>query len=334
MPTLIGAAVACLGGLSMGSSAWTLKAIRRYRYYHLLLVSTSIGLIGLPWAVTLAAYPPARWLALPWRALALANLFSVGWGVANVLCMVAFVRIGVALTGGILTGLGMALGVIVPMVFRGSGLFSGAPGLGTPAGYLAVAAVGLLLVGVTLATASGLVRERGASRRTGMSGGLLMAAGAGVLSAFPNFAFAYGQGPILHAVGAQSAEPLSSFPAWAFGMLGGALVNLFYAAAMVGRHRQWLAMRSPRDAAISAIGGLQFALAFVLLGQGSLMLGALGASVGWGIYQVAQMLGGQAVGLLSGEWTGAPTSARRIMLAAVGVLAAAAGVLAYANTVQ
>ena len=58
-----------------------------------------------------------------------ANLFALAWGVANILCGLCFVRIGIALTGGILTGLGVSVGVTLPMIVKGSGLFSEAPSL-------------------------------------------------------------------------------------------------------------------------------------------------------------------------------------------------------------
>ena len=47
---------------------------------------------------------------MPVKTLVVANLWAAAWGVANVLCGLCFVRIGVALTGAILTGLGVSLG--------------------------------------------------------------------------------------------------------------------------------------------------------------------------------------------------------------------------------
>ena len=58
----------------------------------------------------------------------------------------------------------------------------------------------------------------------------------------------------------------------------------------------------------------------MLLGIGSLKLGALGASVGWGIYQAMQIIGGQAVGFLSGEWREVHGKPRNQMCAAIAVL--------------
>ncbi len=340
MGPVAGALLAALGGLCIGSGSWTLKEMRRYRFEHWLLVGMSVGLVILPWSIMLGVYPDALAAIgrIPRGNLLLSNLFSMGWGVANVLCALCFVRIGVALTGGILGGLGMAMGVLVPMLFRGSGLFSRAPGPGSPAGLAALGAVGLLVAGAGLCLAAGLLRERpagaGGERSPGFRAGLALAALAGVLSSFPNFAFAYGQDAIIAAIhrGAPGSDPLSTVPVWAVGMMGGALVNLAYAALLVHRGRGWRLLAAPRDLGIAMVGGSLFIVAFGLMGQGALLMGPLGASAGWGIYQVGQILGGQAVGLAYGEWRGADPKACRLMAGGVTVLIAAAGLLAWANS--
>lgn len=338
--TLLGALMALLGGLSMGSGAWTLKATRRCRFENWLFGGMLMGLVVLPWTVTLIAFPGAISAAsrIPTASLALSNLFALGWGAANILCAVAFTRIGVALTGSIVGGLGMAMGVLVPMVFKGSGLFASAPDLGSSAGVWVIAAVVMLLGGVALAARAGLGREAHAAARSGETAvgfraGLLMAIAAGILSSFPNFAFAYGQDAILRGIGAGQHDVCAAFPVWAFGMAGGAAANLGYAAWLLTTGRTWRLFASgARDLPIIALGGLHFAAALALLGLGSLMLGALGASVGWGVYQAAQIAGGQGVGFISGEWRGAPAGPRRLMACAIALLGLAVAALALANS--
>ena len=78
--------------------------------------------------------------------------------------------------------------------------------------------------------------------------------------------------------------------------------------------------------------GLNMALGVVLMGKGMVMLGALGASVGFGIQQASQMLGGQAVGFISGEWKGVLGIPRFRMYAAIGVLILAAVIMAFGNS--
>ena len=79
---------------------------------------------------------------------------------ANVLFALCTVRIGVALTIAILSGLGASVAVATPLVFKGTGLFKDAPGITSPAGLTILAGVGVMLLGVVLASMAGFGRER------------------------------------------------------------------------------------------------------------------------------------------------------------------------------
>jgi hypothetical protein len=51
-----------------------------------------------------------------------------------------------------------------------------------------------------------------------------------------------------------------------------------------------------------------------------LLLGILGASVGWGIAQGSIILGGQLLGFASGEWRGVAGKPRHYIYTAIAVL--------------
>jgi hypothetical protein len=57
MATLLGACVVGLAGILMGSGAWPMKIMRRYQFEHWWFVANLVGLIILPWVVTLALVP-------------------------------------------------------------------------------------------------------------------------------------------------------------------------------------------------------------------------------------------------------------------------------------
>jgi L-rhamnose-H+ transport protein len=340
MTPLWGGLAVALGGLFMGSGVWTLKALKKLQFEHWLFIFVLVALIIMPWGVTLAACPNAMaaLATVPGGVLLKANVFAFGWGIANVLCGLCFVRIGVALTGGILGGLGMALGVTVPMVFKASGLFEKAPSLGSAAGLTVLGGVAVMLGGVVLVAFAGFGRERVLKSRQvtsgSFSGGLIMVIIAGLLSTGPNFAFAYSQGPIVQAMKSQGAgDSAAMFAVWAVGMLAGALVNLGFGAYLMTRNDTWKLLRAaPGETLLPALMGVQFCVAIWLLGAGNLGLGVLGASVGWGIYQAMQIIGNQGVGFLSGEWAGVGGTPYRQMVAAIVVLLVAASIMAYGNS--
>ena len=402
--TLLGALVVAAAGLIMGSSAWPYKLMRKYRFEHWWFVSGVTGLVVLPWAIAMAGchHPWQALRTLPLSAIVLGNLFALGWGIANVLCGLCYYRIGVALTGALLAGLGSSAGAIVPMVFKGSGRFHDAPDVGSPAGVAVLVGVAVLLVGVVFASLAGFGRDRvlkGLQQTTGgFLGGLVMAAIAGVLSSFMAFVFVYSQGPIVAhfsdiepnqtitiTVGAQkqkctvahdgialidgvgqiplggvsaavaaeritaslrSARPSdpaevrvetgsisATFAVFAIGLVAGALLNIGYAAHLLNRNRSWRVLaQSWTEFVLAIVIGINFSLAVTLMGKGMLLLGALGASVGWGIQQAMQMTGGQLLGFVSGEWRGVQGTPRLQMYLAILLLIAAGVLLAYGNT--
>ncbi|MGD0896595.1 MAG: L-rhamnose/proton symporter RhaT [Thermoguttaceae bacterium] len=407
LTTILGALVVAAAGLVMGSGAWPYKLMRKFQFEHWWFVGMLVGLVVMPWTIVLLGCPDAfqALSSVPVSAIVLGNLFSLGWGVANVLCGLCYVRIGVALTGAILAGLGVSVGAIVPLVFKGSGLFRDAADLGSPAGIAVLAGVGVMLVGVVVASIAGFGRDRALQKSRaiggGFLGGLIMTVVAGVLSSFMAFVFVYSQGPIVaqfsrvapeqtiqvaiegreelsgdRRVGGNGAIAIGSlgsvqvggisaaaaaerikerlaehrlggppsvrvetgsipatFAVFAVGLLAGALVNVGYAAYLLTRNQSWnVFAESGRELVLAIVIGVNFSLAVALMGKGMLLLGALGASIGFGIQQAMQMTGAQALGFVSGEWRGVEGKPRVQMYVAIAILIAAASILAYGNT--
>lgn len=83
---------------------------------------------------------------------------------------------------------------------------------------------------------------------------------------------------------------------------------------------------------LAVIIGLNLTAGVALMGNGMLMVGALGASVGFGIQQASQMLGGQCVGFASGEWRGVRGLPRVRMCLAIALLIVAAIIMAIGNS--
>jgi hypothetical protein len=215
MEMFLGVLVVAAAGLCMGSCVWPMKLMHKFQFEHWWFLAMLTGLVIVPWTITLAAFPNvfAAYRDVPISVLITSNLFAVSWGIANVLFGLCVVRIGVALSGAILTGLGASVAVTVPLIFKGSGLFQGAPGVTSPAGLTVLAGVGVMLIGVILASLAGFGRDRELKKLQQASGkflvGLIMTIVAGVTSAGIMLAFVYGQGPIVARVSVlQSGKPV------------------------------------------------------------------------------------------------------------------------------
>ena len=295
---LLGVLVVACAGLLIGSGAWPMKKMRLFQFEHWWFIGMLTGLIIIPWLVTLFLCPRfgEAYASVPASTLIKSNLWAAGWGIANVLCGICFVRIGVALTGAILTGLGVSLGVTLPMVVKGSGLFKDAANINSPAGIAVLVGVAVMLVGVLFASAAGFGRDRALQKQQQRSGsflgGLIMTVLAGILSCGISLAFVYAQGPIVAAMKARGAGEIpANFSVWAVALLGGSLINIIYPAWVMTTKKSWgVLATSWKELVLSLIIGINMALGIVLMGNGMLLLGALGASVGFGIQQAAQML--------------------------------------------
>jgi L-rhamnose-H+ transport protein len=345
---LSGVAVTALAGLIMGTSPWPLKLMRRFQYEHFGFVSMLMALVILPWSITLL-YCPEPFAALgevDRGVLLTANLFAFCWGIAQILAMICFVRIGVSLTYGILCSVGAAVGVILPMVVKASGIFKEAPDLLSMPGTIVMLGTAIMLVGVVLASLAGAGRERsknaaaGSSlegkRTGGFALGLVMVVVAGALSVGWGCAFTYSQDTIIAAMkGHGAAEFPASIAVWAVGLIGAAIPNVLYPAILMTRNRSWgLLARHPIELLLSIIYGILFFAPSALLGKGMLLLGALGASLGWGLVQGTLILGGQLLGFVTGEWRGVVGTPRRQIYAAIVLLIVAMTVMACAKAVS
>jgi hypothetical protein len=262
----------------------------------------------------------------------------LAWGIANVLFGISVTRIGASLSMAILTGIGASLGVTLPMILKGSGLFAAAPSILSMPGAVVLTGVAVMLVGVLLCARSGRLRESSESGSKAPHGSyainMLIITLCGVLSAGISFTFIFSQDEIVRAAVAKGAGPLAANAAvWAIALVAGMLVNIIYPAILITREGSWAQfVRYPGQILLSAMIGIQFFTGVLLMGQGMLALGVLGASVGFGMSQGMQIVVGQILGFVSGEWRGAPPQARKLIFTAIALLLTAAFILALANT--
>jgi L-rhamnose-H+ transport protein len=337
----LGLLIVVIAGLCIGIAPLPLKQMRQFKYEQWAFVGMLTGLIVIPWMVTLIACPDAlgAFRQVGTGILLKANLFSICWGIANILYLQCMVRIGVSLTSGIVGGMTVALGVVIPLVFKGTGAFQNAPSIDSFAGVVVLVGAAVMLTGVVLASIAGLGRERALSTGPrdggGFAGGLVMAIFAGFLGSGISFAFVYSQGPILEAMRSRGAGDIpANVSVWAAGLLGGALANVLYPAYLMTKRKSWIVLgENPREALLAAILGTAFITGFSLMGKGMVLLGVLGASVGFGVQQSVQMLGNQVVGFATGEWRGATGSAPKQIYAALAVLVIAIVILSFGNAV-
>jgi len=347
MEILIGFVLVILAGLGTGTAAWPLKKIKDFHFEQYLFVFAFTGLFLFPWIIVLLYVPDLVSVitGVGLKPLLISNILSISWGVANVLYIVCVMKIGAALTGAVLSALGMSVGMIMPMLLKGSGLFRHDPDLMSKPGILISIGILIIIAGIILVSISGFEREKVINARnklviTGQPSGsflngLVLVVLAGVLSCGLSLAFVYSQGPVIEAVRLQGAgEVTANITVWALGIFGGALVNIFYAVYLMAKKGTWNLLFSRKDELLyGSLIGLQFFISIVLMGRGMVFLGVLGASVGFGIQQSMQVVGNQLVGFVGGEWKGVVGKPRRLMYIGLGIILIAVIVFSYSNTI-
>lgn len=348
MEIAIGLMLVVLAGLGTGTVAWPMKKIKELRFEQYMFVFMFTAIIFCPWLVVLFNIPSTGKIIndVGLRSLVISNLLSICWGVANVLYLVCVVRIGAALTGAILSAAGMSIGVIIPMIFKGSGLFNNAPNIFSTAGIVVLVGLLVIIAGIALVSIAGFGREKvlkeqqgttvaGNQASGGFLQGLLLVIFAGFLSSGLSLSFVYSQGPVIEAAKKQGAGDMTAnFTVWAFCALGGGLVNVLYAVYLMAKNNSWKKLFERKEELVyGTIIGLQFIGSIILLGRGMLLLGALGASVGFAIQQSLQVVGNQLVGFAGGEWKGIYGRPRKNMYAAIGIILVAVIILAASNAI-
>jgi L-rhamnose-H+ transport protein len=228
------------------------------------------------------------------------------------------------------------------MIFKASGIFSESPDLMSKAGLTVLAGVVVIIIGIFFASLAGFEREKSAQignqdksqTKSGNFGiGLIMVIISGILSAGWGFAFAYSQGPITEIL---NKHGVAGFPSkiivWALVLFGAALINVIYPAYLLTVNKTWsIITKHGKEIILSVSYGLLFFIPSALLGKGMLLLGVLGASVGWGIAQVSIILGGQILGFASGEWRGVTGKPMRYIFTAIAVLLLSMMILTLGN---
>lgn len=334
--SLIGSGLAVTAGLFVGLSFVPLKFMRRYQFEHWSSFNALNAQVLMPWALALA-FCPHLWEALrqvPVSAYLKANFCSLAWGLANVLCGLCLVRIGVSLTMGILTGVGLPIGILLPMVLKGSGQFADAPSLLSPLGLALAGLTAILVFSVALMAQAGFEREKaqtGALPGQGsFKAGLWMAVAAGFLQTGLSFAFVYSQGPLMASLRLHGATESGAIAAvWAVTLPGCALVNIGIPLYLMIVRRTARTFLTPGDFVLTILMAALFVVCLLCMGNGMRLMGALGASLGFGLYQGFQTLSSQAVGVFSGEWRHAGRRPLLRMTAAVFLLLAAVSAMAF-----
>lgn len=326
-----------VGGVLNGSFAAPMKRLSAWQWENIWLVYSVVGLLIVPWLITVATIPHLGGVLQQCSAAELVKigLFGFAWGIGGLLFGQGISRVGLALGYAIILGITSSFGGLVPMAILHSDQLVARQGLALIAGTV------VMTVGLVFFAVAGRRREReqasgdAASNKAGFGTGLVICILSGIFSSMLTFAFVFGDKLQNLSSQAGATSAMSGNAIWAIGVSCGFLPNAAYCIYLLNKNRTWgvFVEKSPATAFAmgSALMGLLWYSGLVVYGMGTAAMGTLGKIVGWPVFMSVDILAGIAWGFLGGEWKGASRTALRYCLIGIVILFLAIGVISWGN---
>jgi L-rhamnose-H+ transport protein len=320
----LGLGIVMFSGVLTASFPIPMKFSRAWKWENTWLVYATLALVVIPMLLADWAVPHlfSFYASLPARDLVLPLLFGFGWGIAQVTFGLSIASVGMAMSFAIVIGMSALLGSVIPLaVFHPAAL-------GGRTGAIFAVSAALLVCGLIFYARAGHERETG-SAAAGTTGGrflkgLLLCIFTGLFGAMINLGFVFGgriaEQAMLRGVSAERA----TLSVWAVVLGAGYIPNAVYTLYLLRKNRSAGAFRK------SFIGESLLALAAAVFwlfgmlgyGMGAAAMGAYGNSIGFAVCMSVLLLWSSVLGLVSGEWRGAPLRAKSRMAAGVVFIAA------------
>lgn len=321
LSVILNIALLILAGVMMGCSIVPMKYATKWKWENIWVLYVGFGQVVFPLILVMCTVPEAGevFSRANGHALTSAILFGLGWGVGNVLGGIGYAMLGVGLGLSVVLGLTASMGSLIPLAV----LFPSK--LTSPAVLTLYVAVGIMLVGLTLSSQAGRIRQEAHSSREISNNadiksfgkgkfrtGLIVCITAGVLSSMLNLSFAFGDDIRLTALhlGASAVGAVNTL--WLPILIAGFFPTLFYCAYLLSKDASWPAFIAPGVGSHWGMAVLMAALfigALSLYGIGSVRLGVMGPILAFPIFMSTVVLTGNTAGLITKEWQGAPRGA-------------------------
>jgi len=337
---LIGSSLAIVSGVMNGSFTVPMRFLGRWEWENVWSLFILSSCLLLP-AVILAAIAPQSWTVLahaPQHAIWIAIGTGFAWGFGAIMFGQSVSAIGISLANTLVLAISSALGSLLPMLLLApEKIFSST-------GKMIMAGVIIEIIGIALCGVAGREREkkigvegeRGdlVGRARPLSVALLLAMGAGVLSAVFNIGFALAKPITDFARSAGLSEFSSTNLIWWLMLGSGSIANLIFCGYLLFKNRSMAKFRQPGAVRLYSLAGLMAALwggSIFVYGAAAPRLGALGPSIGWPLSLATGLLLANVIGIGLGEWRRVPKGAQKLMYSGILVLIVAIVVLSRAN---
>src|SRR5579864_4785693 len=331
----IGLTAVVWAGTLQGLFAVPMKYVRRWNYENIWLIFSLVGMVFLPWMLTVATVPHLvkAYSLTPMPVLARIAGCGLCWGIGSALAGLGMNLLGIGLGMAIILGLSASLGSLIPL------LILSPQQLHTSQGRTYLVGTAIMLVGIAVCARAGMLRD--AARNRGESAphrsffaGFLVCCLSGLFSSALNFSYAFGGDALnrAHALGA--TQQWSTGVVTALAVSGGFISNLVYCSYLL-RKNGTLGRFTGEGAGTGWVCGALMGL-FWFGGQslyaiGIAWMGQLGVVIGWPLLMGMIIVTSNAAGVMTGEWNGISAVTKRFLAFGMMIILTALGVLAMAQ---
>ena len=322
-----GLALAVLSGLMNGTFTLPMRYLGRWSWENVWALFILISCILMPFVIaeTTVSNLEEVLQQAPTRAIVLAVVCGFAWGFGAVMFGQGVSAIGISLGNTFVLAISSSLGSFLPILVLDSGkLFE-------RQGEVIMAGTAIAIAGIAFCGYAGKLKERSQMNenvRQEMVGkarpfwiGLLLCAGAGVLSAVFNIGYSSAQGIVQSAVRLGDSAFAGSNIVWLLMLTGGAIANLGFCVYLFRKNKSWAKYTQPKSTSLyglTLLMGLLWGGSIFVYGSAAPKLGRLGPAIGWPLSLSVGLLTANLCGIFAGEWRFSRTIERAFM--GVGLL--------------
>lgn len=235
---------------------------------------------------------------------------GAAWGLSAIGFSKGIDKIGMSLVYGISMGISTIVGAVTPMAMGGE-LTKSLPFW-----------LGLLmtLLGVITVTVAGVKRD---GKATSSKLGIALSVFSGIGSGFMNVGFSHSDSLSAPLTELNYSQLAISAAKWLPVLVGGCLAGLIYCIAEVSVKKEWhtVTEKGSASCAVKLFGvSIIWYLALILYGYSTYLLGVVGSTVGWILFNALALIIASLWGLKTGEWK---NKKKTILLIGCGILIAA-----------
>jgi len=330
-----------IGGLAAGSFYVPFKKVRNWSWETYWLTNGIVSWLLAPtiFALILTTAPFAAIKAADSETLRNTYLGGVCWGVGGLTFGLSIRYLGVGLGNAIALGFCTVFGTLIPPIRSGTFVSD----IWTPTdGKIVLLGVLVAVVGIAIAGRAGMEKERGLSdaekkktiKEFNFSKGVMIAAFAGIMSAFMAFAIDAGGAIGDSAVKQGTASHWAGLPILIVVMAGGLTTNFIWCIFLHLKNKsgyEYVALynreiESPDDDIplrsnylFSGMAGLVWYLQFFFYTIAHSNMGDFKFS-SWTLHMASIIVFSSLWGLKLGEWKGSSKKSRQLLYAALGTL--------------